>query len=527
MTPENRRSSLLGNSGWNLAAFVFTLIANLATVPFVLRWIGLQEFGRAGIVIAVAAPFTLAGTVLGQAAIREVSARIGRKEHNAAAYVSREALKVCLATSVVSWVALLIVGPWITSGISGHDAPTNLNSTLPFLIVACGIFAQQFSLVLQGISVGCQNFRNVAKASAWSSFSTVVATLGCSWLVPTVNGYLIGFTASLILTSAGWFVVTAETLRVKGPRRASNSGERASLLHFGKWQGIAQLAGIFGNQMDRYVLASLAPAAFVGQYNICNRIQEAAYVAVIRVCEVIFPRFGSLANSEEDARLSFFLAASWVGATFGAIVLSPVAILAKPLLTLWVGGETAVAATRLLQILVVGGVVGCASNVFFYYALGMAKNALATTMSLAYSTMTVAFSIVLIWQFGPHAAGTGLLAASIVRIPLILLMARKRFFSVFTFEQMFASTIAPTLVGSLCALAFYSTDFIWIQNWLVLGFAYCLFSFAVAGATVFVGLLSKTGRIILSGIWISFINALLARRFASRKNPFNQDKRGH
>ncbi len=60
------RSSLLGNSSWNLAAFVFTLIANLATVPFVVRWIGLHDFGNAGIVIAVTAPLTLIGTVLGQ-----------------------------------------------------------------------------------------------------------------------------------------------------------------------------------------------------------------------------------------------------------------------------------------------------------------------------------------------------------------------------------------------------------------------------------------------------------------------------
>ncbi|MGO7565325.1 hypothetical protein ACC754_40300, partial [Rhizobium johnstonii] len=31
---------------------------------------------------------------------------------------------------------------------------------------------------------------------------------------------------------------------------------------FGKWQSLSQLAGIFGNHIDRYVLASLAPAAY-------------------------------------------------------------------------------------------------------------------------------------------------------------------------------------------------------------------------------------------------------------------------
>ncbi|MBW9051551.1 lipopolysaccharide biosynthesis protein [Rhizobium mesosinicum] len=518
------RSSLLGNSSWNLVAFVFTLIANLATVPFVVRWIGLHNFGNAGIVIAVTAPLTLIGTVLGQATVRETSTRTGRGEYSAAFHVAAVALKTCLITSAISCAGLVLIGPWLMKSLTSSDASSSQNFTMPFLIAATGIFAQQISLVLQAISVGRQNFKNVAKASAWSSFVTILVTLGCTWFVPTLNGYLLGFAGSLVLSTLGWLLITRHIFRDEhvGPKVGD---ELNALLHFGKWQGISQLAGIFGNQMDRYVLASMAPAAVVGQYNICNRVQEAGYIATIRACEVLFPRFGSMSVSSETERFDFFLASSWVNAAFGAIMLSPIAILSRPLLTLWVGRETADAAGHLLQVLILGGVIGCSYNVFFYYAASMGKNAIVTIVSLAYSIMTVIFSIVFIGYFGPIAAGTGLLVATIIRSVLTLVMIRRRFFTTFGGEQMFASTVGPTVVGSVLSLVFYQAEFDWIDNWFLLGFAYVLFFGIVGMAIVLTAMSSKTGRIILSRIYSSVRSAITVRYF-DRLPGLTKHKRG-
>jgi O-antigen/teichoic acid export membrane protein len=509
---HGRRGSLLGNSGWNFAGFLFTLVANLATVPFVVRWIGLQALGNAGIVIAIAAPVTLIGTVLGQAIIREVSARIGRGEEHAAARVAIVGLKICLVASAIAWLGIVFAGPWIMTGIAGTSLPTSQNVTISFLIVATGTLAQQFSLVLQGICVGKQSFRLVAKASAWSSFATIVMTLGCTWCLPTLNGYLLGFSGSLMLATAGWIWITRSEFRDDGELVSSSPDELRSLLHFGKWQSLSQLAGIFGNQMDRYVLASLAPPAVVGQYNVCNRVQEAAYIAVMRICEVLFPRFGNMSNSREEERHDFFMLASWGNSAFGAIVLSPIAVLSRPLLTVWVGEETAAGGTHLLQILILGGIVGCGSNVFQYYAMGMGRNAPAAYTSLVYSLMTVIFSFVSIWHFGPYAAGAGLLAASLVRVPLALVVTRRCFFRAFSVEQMFACTVAPILVGICVVIGSLGLDFTWINGWLSLGFAYVCSACVVSAAIAAAALTTKTGSIILSRVYASFRTALSERR---------------
>ena len=76
---------LVSNSRWNLLAFGISLVINFATIPIVISCIGLEAFGAAGLVIAIYAPFTLVGTVLGQAMVGQLSPQLaaGDFEHAA------------------------------------------------------------------------------------------------------------------------------------------------------------------------------------------------------------------------------------------------------------------------------------------------------------------------------------------------------------------------------------------------------------------------------------------------------------
>jgi drug/metabolite transporter (DMT)-like permease len=127
--------------------------------------------------------------------------------------------------------------------------------------------------------------------------------------------------------------------------------------------------------------------------------------------------------------------------------------------------------------------------------------------------MTVIFSIVFIGYFGPIAAGSGLLAATIIRFGLTLVVIRRHFFTAFSGEQMFASTVGPTVVGSLLSLVFYQVEFQWIDNWFLLGLAYILFFGIVGIAMVLTAMSSKTGRIILSRIYSSVRSTIVDRYF--------------
>ena len=496
------RISLVENSRWNLLAFACGLMANFITIPFVVRWTSLEIFGQAGLVLAVCAPLMLIGTVLGQALVREMSSHLGAGEEEIARRTLDAAMRLCLLAATVGWALLVVGGPWVTSFLMRKDANSQ-TLALAFLIAATGWFAQQFSLLLQGTCAARQDFRSVARVAAFSAFAGIATTLGITWALPTMEGYLCGVAAGYVLSLGCWLITLRDDVRWGRVFRGDRKPEQAALLHFGKWQGLAQLAGAFGNQIDRYALGALAPVAIVGQYNVANRLQEAAYIGVVKAGEVLFPRFGSLSTSSTQERCRFFQTASWVMGTFSAALLAPLFPLAGTVLTLWVGAEAANGGAQLLRTLVLGGIVGAGSNVFVYYAMGIGQSASVAFISVLYSVITVAFTVLLIKIIGPIAAGAGLLVASVVRVAAALVITRRNFFPQLSWGELVVSSVLPLVVGLSIALATQAIGLGQIPGWIHLITLYAALGAVVVVAAVSVSALSEAGRKILSQTYLS------------------------
>ncbi len=489
--------SLASNSRWNLVAFAFGLAGNFVTIPFVIRWIGMDAFGLAALVLAICAPMTLIGTVLGQALIREISSRESSGEKDIAGGFIHAAVRLCLLAALACWTLLILSGPWITQGML-DGGPSSGVLHLAFLLAATGGVAQQLALVFQGASAARQDYRTIAKVTAISTLAVVGATLGFSWLERSPIGYLLGIATGFLLTMITWLVTLRRDTHWRGFFAANRKAETAALVQFGKWQGIAQLAGALGNQIDRYVLGALAPIAVVGQYTVANRLQEAAYVGVVKAGEVLFPRFGSMSNQSVAQRQLFFQTSSWVMSVLTAAMLAPLALLANGILTVWVGAEAANGSDQILIVLVLGGMVGSASNVFVYYAMGIGRNAPVAGISVLYSVLTVLMTILLIAYVGPQAAGAGLLVASVFRVVASLHLTRKLFFPTLTWAELLVSTVLPVLVGTACVLGGYYTSWARPDDWFTLLPLYAVLAGAIMVVNVMASAATRTGRGILT-----------------------------
>ncbi|MFN9451323.1 MAG: oligosaccharide flippase family protein [Rubrivivax sp.] len=445
-------TSLLANSRWNLIAFVFTLGAHFIIVPGVIAAIGLVPFGHAGLVIAVWAPLILVGTVIGQAVTRELAAQLatGAKQPWASQLAS-SALWLCAATSLLVGATFVWLGPYWLDWLD--QQPRDLaGARADILALSIGWLAQQGLLVIQGIVAAHQDFKTIARISAASAIAAVISTLGMVQIFPDARGYLGGISLGFVIAAlcAAWLVT--------GQGRLSNVSGRPSiaacriLLNFGKWQAVAQLSGTLGNQIDRYILASIASPAIIGQYNAANRLQEAAYSGVIKVAEVLFPRFGAGSHDSAEHRLTLLLTSSWAVMTFSCLVLAPMIISADPLLRLWAGPDVAQGGSHILQVLVLGGLIGCGSNVLTYYLMGAGDTAPLAAISVIYSLLTILFSLVLLNVYGPRAAGAGIALASLLRVFLALIIGKTRLFPQARWNHLLISTALPIAVAIAIAL---------------------------------------------------------------------------
>jgi O-antigen/teichoic acid export membrane protein len=489
-------TSLFANSRWNLVAFGCALVPSFIIVPVVVRLIGIDAFGRAGLVLAVCAPLVLVGTVLGQAVVRQVSSRLATGDAEGARRSVEAALRLCFIASSFGALLLVAIGPRITNEIIGETTPLLGQA---FLIATTGWFVQQFIVVFQATSAARQNFRTVAGVAAFSAAATIGTTLGLTLAVPTIEGYLSGVAASFGLSAVAWVWVLRHDLRWRSILASDRRAESRALLNFARWQGLALLAGAFSNQIDRYTLGALAPVNVVGQYNVANRLQEAAYVGAVKSGEVLFPRFGSLSHRSAEERSALFQEASWLVGTFSAMILAPLVPLSDAVINLWVP-EAGHNAAVLLRTLVLGGVIGCGSSVFAYYAMGTGRNAAVAFITVLYSIITVAFTVVLIHIFGPLAAGGGLLVASVARVAAALIQTKRDFFPFLTWLELSISTVVPLLAGIVVAIV---TDVIGpgeIQSWIHLVGVYVALSASVLIVAVVLTSLNGNGRMVVGAV---------------------------
>jgi hypothetical protein len=84
--------------------------------------------------------------------------------------------------------------------------------------------------------------------------------------------------------------------------------------------------------------------------------------------------------------------------------------------------------------------------------MGVGQNAAVAWLTLSYALVTVAATVSLIVNFGPYAAGGGLLVASIARFAASLLLTRLLFFPEIRWSGLFVSTLSPLLAGLTVAL---------------------------------------------------------------------------
>lgn len=490
---------LIGSARWNLVAFACGLAANLLTVPFVVRAIGLDAFGLAGLVIAVCAPFLVVGTVLGQALVREMSSRIGAGDAAGADRFLPAALKLCALAGAVGWLLLVLGGPAVVGWISDPGVGAD-ELRLIFAIAATGWLAQQFALVFQGASTARMNYRAVAKVSAVYAAASAAMILAFTHLFPSALAFVTAVSAGYGVLLLGWCVALRHLRWLGGGR-----DETRALVHFSGWQSVAHVISAFSIQIDRYLLGALAPMAVVGGFNIAKRVQEAGSIGVLKAGEVLFPRFGSLSTAPADERARFFRFVGWSYSTLAATVLIPTAMLAEPLLTLWIGaGHVGMAAT-MLTVLSVAGLMGTGSDVYTYAQMSSGDTRSIAVISTVAAAVTIAISIPAIWLIGPVAAGLGLLIASTVRIAMFVVWLRPQSLPRVTLNDTLIAPVIPIVVGIAVLALVASANLAWIDGWTELGACFAALAGIVAAAIIAVTATMPGGREVIAAFYHRFL----------------------
>ena len=427
MAAVKSNSHLLGNSAWNASAFLVSVGLNLFILPFVLLRLGASVFGVAGLVTACIAPAMAFSNALALSTTRELAQRLAPGERADARRFFATALLLAGAGGLPIAMVLLLAGPPLAQHVFHLDRELASDLTLAFVFGAGGWLCQCISAVFLALFAARQDYARLASITV---VSTVVSTSSMLVLIPRwpqastfLGCQALGFATGLLVSFALSRLVVGEWVA----RPALHRGPLGSLINLGGWQFAAQGSSLIAGQADRYLLGAFLAPQFVGYYTIAQRLEEAVYIGILKIGEILFPFFSSLQKKSADRIADLLFRSSWVLNLLAATLLGALIPVAGPLLYAWTGKEVAVETQGLLVVLAIAGMLGCASNVFAYYLLANGRSRSNALIALVTAVVTLATSAVALPTFGWQAAGWSACLGMTAQIVVTMVLLQQSF----------------------------------------------------------------------------------------------------
>ncbi len=444
---------LLTNSVWNSAAFIIGVGLNLLILPFVVSRLGLSAFGVAGLVTACVAPALAFSNALALATTRELAQRLMPDQRTDARRLFATALLIAIGIGGVIVLLLSLGGPAFARLAFHLDGSAASDLELAFVFGASGWFCQCLSAVILSLLTARQDYPRIAAISIVNVLTSTISMLLLIPRWPDASTFLgcqaLGFATSLLLVFAISRWVMGEWLAKPSIHR----GSLGDLFRLGIWQFVAQGGGLIVMQADRYLLGALLPPQFVGFYTIAQRLQQAIYIGILKVGEILFPFFSALQKESSDRKADLLFRSSWVLNALAASALGALIPVAGPLLDLWTEAEVAAEAQRVLVVLSISGVLGCSVNVFGFYLLANGRSRSIALISLVTGVVTLATSVVVLPWFGWPAAGWSSIVGVAAQIVTIMILLRKNFDLADLSSRVAHFVLLPLGTGIVTALA--------------------------------------------------------------------------
>jgi O-antigen/teichoic acid export membrane protein len=476
---EQNSFRLLGNSAWNAAAFLFGVGLNLLILPFVVHRLGVAAFGVAGLVTACAAPALALSNALSLSATREFAQRLEPDERDDARRFFATALALAVMLGVPVAALLALGGPTLARHAFNLGGEAGQDLALAFAFAAGGWLCQCLATVFIGLFTARQDYPRLARISIVGAIVSTSSMLALIPRWPEASTFLgcqaLGFAASLLLSAAMSWRSISEWLA----RPALHLTALRRLGNMGVWQFAAQSGGLIAVQADRYLLGAFLAPQFVGFYTIAQRLQEAVYIGILKIGEILFPFFSALQGKQSDERVADLLfRSSWVLNVLAASALGALIPVAGPLLQVWTGAEVAAQAQHLLVIICIAGMLGCCSNVFAFFLLAGGRSRSTAAISLVTAAFTLLTSAIALPRFGWPAAGFSSCVGMIAQIVITMTLLRRSFDVADIWPRVGHFVMLPLATGIATALALRYVAggqlFQGTPTWWYVGTAYCL-----------------------------------------------------
>lgn len=353
-SPFEMKTGITRNTILNLIGSGFPILVNILSIPLTLSYLGDVEFAILTIVWLIIGSSTFFDFGMGRATTKFISEAIGRNEH--------ERIPAILGSAISTQFVFGSIGAALVIAVSGYLATNTFEVPVGYEDITAG------SLAIAGIGIPLvlvtTSFRGLLEAlhrfEVTNTLKVIFSTL--TYIAPLI-GYLMDWgligivqltilfrflqlllfyiTCKIIMPSIGFF-----------PRL--HWAQAKKMYSFGGWVALSGFISPIQENMERLILASMMPISLLTYYSIPKDMLERLLIIPSSITAAIFPTFSMIAAKESADVTRIFATSAKIVLIVLSIIITPLLIVADPIIAFWIDAEFAFKSTPVVKILALG-----------------------------------------------------------------------------------------------------------------------------------------------------------------------------
>jgi O-antigen/teichoic acid export membrane protein len=468
MRKSMRPRGLIANTSYSIAEKLVISLGNLLLIPFVLKHIGVNEYGTWVLLLSIASYFLLAQFGLSASFEKFISEYQTNDDF--------EGLNKIVCTSFYSllFIGIILVAsayylyPLVASLMAKH-AYIELHRffMLLMLVLAIGLLQQVFVAIPKG-------FLRYDIASTINIFIKFIEILFVIVFLKRNFGIYAMLYSLGISSSIGLIAYIAISLRIiKGlnlwPVFFSFQMLK-KLYRFGIHMQVGFLAMWVAQHLDKIVIGKFAGASYVGMYEIGAKLLISFRNMFSLVFHILIPKISQMsAQGRSTEVINVYTKGTKIAAFASLSLIAIVHPIAQEILNIWLRSPVEPFSVYVLQVLAVGISVNLTTGVGSSVLRGKGIPAIETIANTFVAIINIIFSLLLYFYFGINGVVWGTVIALTIGAIYFLCATNKileqdnrRFFLDTYFPAISIAavliTIGHLIVEMLKSVALYLTD---------------------------------------------------------------------
>ncbi len=396
------------NAAFNVTDYLAQPILMVVTAPFLVRHLGLDQYGLWMLVGALAGIFGIFNFGLGDATTKYVSAYRGRRDLPGVIRIIRGTLTLSAVLGGLTTLALFLAAPVLVRHVFKIEPKD-------YWLATRAIQIGGVVLLLRFISSVFSNTLRAYEAYGPSTRITVFVKVGiiasAVLLVSGHHGVLAIMSATLGLTALGLILLILEVRRLLPGSSFWPTVETRTwreVFHFSIYSWIQGVSAATFSQADRLIVAALLGTAPLAYYTICVQLAQQVHGLPAAAFDFLFPHVSAKHQAGNQKGLKrIYRLAILANCGLSLLLAVPLVLFGKRILSVWMGAGFAEHSHLLLAILAISFFTLSLNVAPYFTLLGLGKVRFVSLTNLFGGALSLLGAVVLIPFFGLIGAAIG------------------------------------------------------------------------------------------------------------------------